>query len=218
MKSSVGRKAVVAVTGLLLVGFVVAHMLGNLQIFMGQEQLNWYAHKLQSTPLLLWPARFFLLAVVVLHIFFSIQLAIENKKARPISYAVKDTVQASLASRTMVVSGILLTFFIIYHLLHFTFGLTHPEIFHLVDAKGRHDVYAISVLSFQNWLLSGAYVVAMFFLCFHLSHGLASFPQSLGLNNDKYQPCLKRMAKAVSAIIFIGNSSIPLSVFFGFVK
>ncbi len=208
----------VAVTGLLLVGFVVAHMLGNLQIFMGQEQLNWYAHKLQSAPLLLWPARFFLVLIVAAHIFFSTQLAVENKKARPVAYAVKDTVQASLASRTMVVSGILLTLFIIYHLLHFTFGLAHPEIFHLVDAKGRHDVYSISILSFQNWIISGAYVVAMFFLCFHLSHGLASFPQSLGLSNEKCQPCLKWMAKAVSAIIFIGNSSIPLSVLLGFVE
>ncbi|MGH7198212.1 MAG: succinate dehydrogenase cytochrome b subunit [Candidatus Omnitrophota bacterium] len=218
LKSSIGKKAVMAVTGLLFAGFVVAHMLGNLQIFLGQEPLNAYAKKLQGMPLLLWPARVSLLLIFVVHMWVSIKLAIENKKARPVAYASQNTVQASLASRTMMLSGMVIFAFVAYHLLHFTFGATNPEFFHLVDAKGRHDVYSMSVLSFRHVGISASYIFAMFVLCLHLSHGLASFPQSLGLNNEKCLPALKVFANTVALLIFIGNSSIPLAVIFNVIK
>lgn len=218
LRSSVGKKAVMAVTGLLFAGFVVVHMLGNLQIFLGQEALNAYAKKLQGLPLLLWPARAALLLIFVTHMWLSIKLAIENRRARPVPYASKNTVQASLASRTMMLSGMVLFAFIVYHLLHFTFGVTNPEFFHLVDSKGRHDVYSMSVLSFRNLGISAAYIFSMFILCLHLSHGLASFPQSLGLNNEKCLPKLKVFANTAALLIFIGNSSIPLAVLFNVIK
>lgn len=216
LRSSIGKKAVVSVTGLLLSGFVVAHMLGNLQIFMGQDALNAYAKKLQSMPLLLWPARLFLLAVLILHLAVSLKLAFENRKARPVQYVFKDTVQASFASRTMVLTGLIIFLFIVYHLLHFTLGITNPDFFHLVDAKGRHDVYSMAVLSFQNYYISGVYILAMFFLCLHLSHGLSSFPQSLGLSEEKCIPRLKCFANLAAVIIFLANSSIPAAVLLGF--
>jgi succinate dehydrogenase / fumarate reductase cytochrome b subunit len=217
LKSSVGQKAVVAVTGLVLFGFVVAHMLGNLQIFLGAEALNAYAKKLQNMPLLLWPARLFLLLTLLIHVFVSLKLAIENRKARPIPYVSKNTVQATAASRTMVFSGLAIFGFIVYHLLHFTFGVTHPGFFHLTDARGYHDVYSMVVLSFQDIWVSASYIAAMAFLCLHLSHGLASFPQSLGFNRESWIPGLKCAARAVALIIFIGNSSIPLAALLGWV-
>jgi succinate dehydrogenase / fumarate reductase cytochrome b subunit len=218
LKSSIGKKAVVAVTGLLLVGFVVAHMIGNLQIFLGPDAINGYAKKLQSLPLLLWPARFILLAIFAIHVTVSIKLAMENRAARPVAYFKKQTVRASRPSQMMILSGLVLLFFLIYHLLHFTFGVTHPDYFHLVDAQGRHDVYSMSVLSYRNVWLTAFYVLAMFFLCLHLSHGLQSFPQSLGFNDERLRPRLKTFANLTATVLFIGNSSMPLAAFLGMLK
>ena len=108
--------------------------------------------------------------------------------------------------------------FIVYHLLHFTFGIAHPDFYHLIDPQGRHDVYSMSVLSFQNFWISAFYVLAMFFLCVHLSHGLASSPQSLGWNREEMEPLLKKGALITSILIFIANSSIPLAVLLGIIR
>ncbi len=217
-KSSIGRKAITAVTGLILFGFVVVHMLGNLQVFLGQEALNGYAEHLEDLIFLLWPARIFLLITILIHIGVTLSLALENRKARPVSYAKKDTVQASLASRTMVLTGLIILSFIVYHLLHFTFGLTNPEASGLLDMKGRHDVYSMVILSFQNYKISGVYILAMFFLCVHLSHGLASAPQSLGLNSEKWAPVFKCTARVLALLIFLGNTSMPVAALMGFLK
>src|SRR3989338_5606638 len=217
-KSSVGRKAVMAVTGVFLFLFVVAHMLGNLQIFLGSEALNSYAEHLQNLPFLLWPARLFLLLVLLVHIAVSISLALENRSARPLRYAYEGTVQATYASRTMVVSGVLVFLFIVYHLMHFTFGITHPGLFHLIDDKGRYDVYSMVVLSFKNRWVSASYLLAMAALCNHLSHGVQSLFQSLGMNNEKSRPLFKKIAVAAALVIFLGNVSIPVAAFFGFLK
>ena len=210
-------------TGFFLFGFVVAHMLGNLQIFLGPEWLNGYAQHLQEIPFLLWPARAFLIISLIVHMVLAIQLAIENKKARPIPYVYQDTVEASLASRTMVFSGLVIFFFVIYHLLHFTFGKTNPDFYDLVDAKGRHDVYSMMVLSYQNIAISAAYLAALFFLFMHLSHGAPRFLQSLGLTNDSRgtacrAPMIERVGLGLAWIIFIGNCSIPLAVLFGLIR
>lgn len=219
LKSSIGKKAVMAVTGFFLFGFVLVHMLGNLQIFLGPEALNSYAEHLEDLPFLLWPARLFLLTTLIVHMTVGIQLAIENKNARGlVPYAVKNTVQASVASRTMVMSGLIIFAFIVYHLLHFTWGVTNPEFFHLTDTKGREDVYSMVVLSFRNVYISAAYIFAMAVLCLHLSHGIPSFFQSLGFNDEKWMPKLKCFGIAAAVIIFIGNSSIPAAALLHFLK
>ncbi len=200
-----------AVTGLILFGFVIVHMLGNLQIFLGQDQLNAYSEHIQELPFLLWPARIFLLLTLVVHMTVSINLAIENKNARPVRYAHEDTVQVSFASRTMVMSGLIIFAFIVFHLLHFTFDKIHPEFSNLQDSKGRDDVYSMVVLSFRDPLIAVSYITAMAVLCFHLSHGLSSLFQSLGLNNEDIKAKIKWTGYALALIVFIGNSSMPLA-------
>src|SRR5437879_234560 len=133
--ASVGKKFLMAASGFVLVGFVIAHLAGNLQIFLGQEAINRYGNFLQNTTELLWPARIFLLAMVVIHIVTSIQLTLDANAARPTAYAKKDYIKASLASRTMMYTGFLVLAFIVYHLLHFTFLKVHPQYSHLTDAR-----------------------------------------------------------------------------------
>ncbi len=193
-------------------------MLGNLQIYLGAEALNSYAQHLQSLPTVVWPARVFLLVTLIVHGVVSVWLAVENKNARPVRYAHEDTVQASRASRMMVASGVLVFLFIVYHLLHFTFGMTHPQYFGLSDPKGRHDVYSLVILSFRELWISGSYIAAMAVLCAHLSHGGQSLFQSLGFNNEKSLPWLKKIAMGAAVAIFIGYSSIPLAALLGFLK
>ena len=218
-ESSIGRKMTVAVTGLVLFVFVIFHMLGNLQIFLGPDALNDYARHLDETPFLLWPARVFLLCALLIHISLSLKLANENRKARPVRYVYEDTVQASRASRTMVITGLLVFFFIVYHLLHFTFGVTNPEFSHGVDSKGREDVYSMVVFSFQNGWISGTYILAMFFLYLHLSHGAASVFQTLGFSeSSRVRKTAERFGGWAALLIFIGNSLIPLAVLLGKLK
>jgi succinate dehydrogenase / fumarate reductase, cytochrome b subunit len=211
--SSIGKKMGMAVTGFFLFGFVIAHMLGNLQIFLGAEALNAYAAQLQSLTELLWPARIFLLTNLILHVWLAVRLTAENRRARPVPYGMKKTVQASYASKTMMMTGLIVLAFTIYHLLHFTFGKVHPQYYHLTDAQGRNDVYSMVVLSFRAPWIAAAYILAMIPLCLHLSHGVSSLFQSLGLNHAKYQPVLTWAGKVVGLVIFIGNSSIPLAVY-----
>ncbi|MEW6776129.1 MAG: succinate dehydrogenase cytochrome b subunit [Bdellovibrionota bacterium] len=217
-KSSIGAKAVMAVTGLALFGFVVMHMLGNLQVFLGQEHINRYGHFLKNAPEILWPARLGLLAFVGLHILSAFRLSLENQAARPVQYAHQATIQASVASRYMLLSGMVLLAFIAYHLAHFTLGMTHPEHFHLVDAQGRHDIYSMVILGFQNVWVSGFYILAMLCLGMHLSHGVSSLFQSLGLNSAKYRPTLQLGSRAFAALIVIGNCSMPIAVLTGCLK
>ena len=217
-KTSISKKTVMAVTGLMLFGFVLAHLAGNLLIFGGPDALNGYAQHLRDLGPLLWIARLVLLAAVLLHILTAVQLTLENKKARPVPYHRKQAIQTTYAARTMAFSGIIVLAYILYHLLHFTFGVTHPEISHGVDSHGHHDVYRMVVLSFRQPVIALAYVAAMALLCLHLSHGFKSLFQSLGLNNEKLEPCLCKISRALAVLIFAGYSSIPLSVLLGFVK
>src|SRR3989338_1130503 len=217
LKASVGKKAVVAVTGALLYLFVIAHTLGNLQIFIGQEWLNAYAQHLKDWPFVLWPARAGLLAALVLHVAVSINLAAENRRARPIAYAKKRFVKASLASRTMIFSGLLIFAFIVYHLLHYTFHVTHPQYSGLIDAKGRHDVYSMVVLSFRELPVSAGYIAAMAALALHVGHGGQSLFQSLGFNDEKRLPLLEQASVAMGWIFFIGNASIPVAAWAGWI-
>jgi succinate dehydrogenase / fumarate reductase, cytochrome b subunit len=218
--SSVGKKFIMALTGLALFLFVVAHLVGNLQVFLGPEEINRYGDFLQTNLELIWPARIGLLVIVLLHIWSAIQLTIENRAARPQPYAQHEVVAASYASRTMFWSGLIIAAFIIYHLLHFTvqmqaINLTGKSFVDLHDAKGRHDVYAMLVLGFKNPLVAGFYIFAMFLLCLHLSHGLSAMFQSLGWKTPAYAPIIDCGARAVSWLIFAGYISIPIAVQLG---
>ncbi len=218
-RSSIGKKIIVALTGLLLIGFIIGHLLGNLQIFFGPEYINSYAEKLRSLGVLLWVIRGFLLLTVLLHIFFTISLAIDNRRARPQAYQKKKHVKATFASRSMALSGLVLLAFIIFHLAHFTVRVTDPR-FQLLkaDPLNQYDVYSMMVYGFQNPIVSGFYILAMFLLALHLSHGTSSFFQSLGLNDKKLTPRLAMLGRVFAVLIFVGYVSIPIAVLIGLIK
>lgn len=215
--SSLGKKYVMAITGLLLFLFVIVHMAGNLQVYLGREPMNAYAELLQSKPVLLWTARAGLFVIAVLHIISAIQLAAENRAARPESYEEGKPI-ASLASRTILVSGLIVFAFIVYHLLHFTLGVTNPDFVDLHDAAGRHDVYAMVVEAFRNPYVSVFYIISMALLCLHLSHGVSSLFQSLGIRRKTTVASFNRFAQVSAALIFIGNCSIPVAILAGVVR
>jgi succinate dehydrogenase / fumarate reductase cytochrome b subunit len=221
--SSLGKKYIMAISGMALFAFVVLHMVGNLQIFLGPDAINDYGYFLQSKPELVWPARFGLLILVLLHIWAAIKLSAENRAARPEGYRKFNPVGSSYASRTMLVSGLLIFCFIVYHLLHFTaqvpgINFTGKNFTTLEDAKQHHDVYRMMVLGFSQPIVSIFYIISMALLCLHLSHGVSSMFQSLGWKNKKYGTFIDRFAMAAAVVLIIGYSSIPLAVLFGVIK
>ncbi len=218
-KSSVGKKFIVAITGIILILFVIGHLLGNLQIFLGPDWVNGYAQHLRDLGALLWIVRVVLLLTVVLHIYFTIKLAIENRRARPKNYAKKENVKASFASRHMVVSGLVVFAFIIFHLLHFTvrkIDSRFPLLKH--DPLNHYDVYSMMVYGFQNVYVSAFYIIGLFLLTLHLTHGSSSFFQSLGLNDKKLTPRLALAGRIFAWAIFVGYTAIPVAVLLGLVK
>jgi succinate dehydrogenase / fumarate reductase cytochrome b subunit len=218
-RSSVGRKMIVAATGVVLILFVIGHLLGNLQIFLGPDWINGYAKHLRDLGPILWAIRAFLIIVVVAHIYYTIRLAIENRRARPERYRRKDIVKATLASRTMVMSGLIILAFVIYHLLQFTVHVTDPRFDALPkDPLGHYDVYSMMILGFQSPLISGFYILGMFLLAMHLSHGSSSFFQSLGWNDQKLAPRFALAGRIFAWCLFLGYSSIPVAVLLGWVK
>jgi succinate dehydrogenase / fumarate reductase cytochrome b subunit len=213
----IGKKAVMAITGVMLVGYVVAHMLGNLQIYSANPaQINAYAaflHNPANAPLL-WGARTVLLAAVILHILAAVQLWLQNRAARPVAYVKKDDVPASYAARTMIWSGPIVGAFVIFHVLHLTVGAVLP----LRDVGGNPitpDVHYNVIAGFQNYAVSGFYIFAMILLCMHLYHGMWSMFQSLGISHPRYTGKLKRGAAILAILIAIGNCSIPIAVMTG---
>lgn len=222
-KSSLGKKYIMAISGFVLFLFVIGHLAGNLQFFLGAESINRYGHFLQSNVELLWPARIILLVIIGLHIWSAIKLSAENKAARPVAYANWNPTVATYASRTMLMSGIIVFAFIIYHLLHYTvlvksINFTGSDFSTLEDAQQRHDIFRMMVLGFSNPLVSGFYIVGIFFLCLHLSHGLSAMFQSIGWKNKVYGPCLDKGARVLAWLIFLGYVSIPISVLLGYGK
>lgn len=216
LTSSVGRKWIVGLTGVGLVAFVTGHMIGNLQIFLGQEAINKYAAFLQGLGELLWLIRFGLLALVVAHIYFTIQLTIENRKARPVKYAVTGYRTSTRASRTMIVSGLILVCFIVFHILHYTAQTIDPSFADLHDAQGRHDVYRMMILGFKNVWASAFYIVGMFLLCQHLGHGIASFAQTLSLKTKSLTTFWTKIGPVWAWAVFVGYVIIPVAVLAGY--
>ncbi|MGH9855830.1 MAG: succinate dehydrogenase cytochrome b subunit [Blastocatellia bacterium] len=217
-RSSLGKKYVMAITGLGLWGFVIIHMLGNLQIFLGPEKINAYAALLKATPALLWSARAGLLFIAALHVVTAAQLVLANRRARPIGYEFKKPVASTFANRTMFLSGLVILAFILFHLAHFTLGWVNPQFPRLEDAEGRHNVYRMMITGFSNPVVSIFYIVSMGLLLSHLSHGVSSVFQSLGLRSKKTFGFFDKLAKVSALALFIGNSLIPLAILFGFVR
>jgi succinate dehydrogenase cytochrome b subunit len=229
--TSVGMKATTAVTGALLTGFVIVHLIGNLKLFGGQDAINSYAQFLKDLGPLLWIGRGALLTVFVLHIYLALTLAMRASAARPVAYQHPATIQASTGSVTMPWTGLVILAFVLFHLAHFTFGwvkstpaydpvtntIVDTNYLSLVDAQGRHDVYSMVVAGFRNPIVSALYIVAMVFLYVHLSHGIGSVFQTLGLNTPRLQPFVSALSRVLALLLSAGNILIVLAVWSGLV-
>jgi succinate dehydrogenase / fumarate reductase, cytochrome b subunit len=209
--TSIGKKVVMAITGLILFGFVIGHMLGNLQVFMGAKQMNAYAAMLKANATLLWGVRIVLLVGVILHIVAAVQLTRMSQRSRPEGYHYKDVIQADYAARTMRWSGPIIAVFVIYHLLHFTTGSVHPQF-------DVHDVYHNVISGFRVWPVSLFYIIAMVALAFHLWHGVWSLFQTLGLINPKSTKIIHRLAAIATLALVTGFISIPMAVLAGLIS
>lgn len=215
--SSIGKKLLMAVSGLIAVAYLAGHMIGNLQIFLGQNQINAYAHGLHSLGPMLWVVRGFLIIFLALHVWKGIQLKLENWSARPVKYAKNTTVQASLASRTMIWTGVFIFAFLIYHIMHYTVRSTNPEFNFYVDALGRADVYRMVIEGFTNPVIAIFYVVAVGLACFHLSHAFSSMFQSVGWTTPKMLKRLEALGTTVAVILFLGFAAVPVAVLTKFI-
>lgn len=217
-RTTVGQKAVMAVTGIMLFGFVVAHMLGNLKVFQGPQKLDAYAEWLREvgSPLfghgqLLWVARIVLLVAAGLHIWSALVLTRLSRAARPVRYRKLAAVESTYASRTMRWGGVLIALFVVYHLLHFTFGSVHPDF-------QSGSVYHNVVVGFSAWPVSAFYIVTMIALSLHLFHGLWSLFQTLGWNHPKYNRYRRVFAMVFALAVGVGNISMPVAVLLGVVR
>jgi succinate dehydrogenase / fumarate reductase cytochrome b subunit len=208
--ATVGKKIVMAVSGIVLAGFVCLHMLGNMNFFRSVEAMNDYAKLLRFEPALLWAARGFLLAMVVAHVWASVQLALLNKlEARPVGYVKKKSAGSTYASRTMYWSGPIILAFVVYHLMHFTWGAGGTAFEELRPSENIVAGFSVPAIAI-------VYIVAMGMLMLHLYHGVWSMFQTLGFNHPRYTPMLKKLAAALSILLFAGFSSIPVAVMLGY--
>lgn len=206
--TTVGKKILMAVTGIILVLYVLAHMMGNLQIYIGAKQIDAYARLLHSTPPLLWGARAVLIFCVLVHIVAAVQLWLRNRASRPVKYRVFRPPEVDIAARTMVWSGPILLAFIIYHILHLTTGDAHPQYEELAPF---HNV----VTGFSVWWAAGIYIVANLLLAFHLYHGVWSLFQTLGWDHPRWGYLRRILAAVVAVVVGAANISIPLAVLAG---
>ena len=214
--SSIGKKTIVALTGILLVLFVTGHLLGNFTIFLGPDWINSYAKHLQDLGPLLWVIRASLLGILVAHIFFTMLLWKENQAARPKKYLASDPIQTTVFARTMRLSGLIVLAFIIFHLAHFTVRIVDPAYQHMdtmLDGHEVHDVYAMVVKGFSVPWIVVVYIVGLFLLTLHLSHGLGSLFQTLGITNQRLRPMLELVTRAYAWLLFVGYASIPIAIF-----
>ncbi len=201
----IGKKAVMAISGIVLFGFVVGHLLGNLQIFLGPDVFNGYARTLRHLPALIWSVRILLLVMVTLHIWSSLHLAVTKSEARPIGYVKHASTSSTYASRTMYMTGPIIAAFVIYHLMQFTFGVGGT-------AFEQFDAFGNVINGFRVPVVSGFYVIAIGLLCLHLRHGLWSIFQTLGFDHPRYMRSAKTIAAILALVIFLGFISIPVAV------
>lgn len=216
MRSSIGAKHVMAVTGILLVLFTIQHMTGHLVMFLGQDAYNDYAHWAQNLGhgSVKWLLRGGLLGLLLVHAVVGIRLAAHNRAARPVAYRMYKTRATSRRARAMAYTGIASFAFLTFHILHFTVGVVRPEHFHVLDSKGRYDAYTMFVRGFQDPLLLATYLAGMLLLTIHLTHGISSSFQSLGIDHPKYRGWLRR-GPALAVVLFAGFALPPLAVAIG---
>ncbi|MGA9523098.1 MAG: succinate dehydrogenase cytochrome b subunit [Myxococcaceae bacterium] len=208
-------KFVMAVTGIAMLGFLVGHLAGNLQVFGGYEGINAYGAFLKGSPGILWTTRIGLLIALGLHIWAGVRLSRINHAARPQAYAVKKNRASSWYARYMLVSGTIIFAFLVFHLLHFTVGSIFPKQFALLDPLGRHDVFSMMVLSFQIPWVVVFYVVAMTLLFFHLGHGIWSMTQSLGFWGPRFTPAMMKIGVAIAILLAVGFATMPIAILGG---
>jgi succinate dehydrogenase / fumarate reductase, cytochrome b subunit len=211
--SMVGKKVVMGVTGLIGIGFVILHSLGNLLVFRGPAAINSYSHFLKSTGELLWALRIVLIVAVALHVIAAVQLTRQSHSARPIAYTKRERQVATVASRTMRWGGALLLVFIVLHILHFTTGTIRPS-----GAFSKEDVYANVVTSFRIWWVALFYVVAMVALGLHLFHGAWSSVRSIGVSPPSRQPLHHRISLAIALLVWAAFTAVPVAVLSGIVR
>jgi len=216
--SSVGRKIVMAATGQLIILFLIVHVLGNATIYFGL--LNSYAAHLHAMPPLVWSFRIGLLILFSFHIYYGIVLTLENNRAKPQSYVMRNDLSATVAGRNMVWTGAAIGSFLVYHLLHFTVQVTNPSLAaarHL-DSLGRPDVFMMVVKSFRNFGIASAYLFSMIALWLHLSHGIQSSFQTWGLNSEQSFPIIKRAGAFAAIVLFAAYVAIPVAIAAGILK
>jgi succinate dehydrogenase / fumarate reductase, cytochrome b subunit len=209
--SSIGKKVIMALTGTVMFGFLIAHMLGNLQVFLGREVMNHYAETLHGNLPLLWGLRILVLVSVLLHSWAAVQLTAVKAAARPVPYVKPANVQATTGSRTMMLSGPVIALFLIGHLLHLTTGTIHPQFVEL-------HAYENVVNGFSNPIASGLYIIAMILVGFHLSHGIWSVFQSVGISHPRYTPWIKKFSGVFAWVLIAGFIAVPISVLAGLVR
>jgi len=213
--SSIGKKTIVALTGIALAAFVTGHLLGNFTIFLGPDWINAYAKHLADLGPMLWVIRLALLGILVAHIFFIALLWKENQAARPKKYLASDPIQTTVFARSMRLSGIIVLAFIVFHLAHFTVRIIDPSYQHMdtmLDGHEVHDVFKMVVVGFSNPWIVAVYLIGLFLLTLHLSHGLGSLFQTLGITNRRLRPLLEFVTKAYAWLLFLGYASIPISI------
>lgn len=216
--SSIGKKILMALSGGVLVLFLIAHLLGNLEIFAGRDAINTYSAFLLSIPKMLWSLRIGIIVAFVVHLVTSVQLSLAQRAARPVKYLDKKSRAATLASRTMLLGGLVVLSFVLFHLAHLTFGITNPDHAALVDEKGRHDVYSMVVLGFQDIRISLFYILAQIFLGFHLSHGFSSAAQTLGITTVKTANMIRVGGIGFAVVLCLLYVSIPFAVLMGWLS
>ena len=216
VRSSIGAKHVMAVTGLVLFGFAIVHMIGHLQMFGGQNMYNAYAHFLQELWEVKWPVRAGLLALLAIHVILAIGLVAKNRAARPVGYARYRAVTSSAVGRAMAATGLVVFAFLAFHILHFTLGQVQPGYFHMMDPKDRWDAYSMFIHGFQNPAIYAVYLAGMVLLAMHLGHGAASWLQSLGLRHPKYP--VDRLGPRLAVALFVGYMVPPTAVLVGLLR
>ncbi|MBI5848286.1 MAG: succinate dehydrogenase cytochrome b subunit [Nitrospirae bacterium] len=214
LSNPTGRKIVMSLTGLMMIFFAVIHLLGNISFYKGPQGINAYANVLQGLGPLLWTSRFAMLTAIFLHGFFGIRLTLENRRAKSPKYAVNNNLSTTFAGRSMIWTGLLIAFYLGYHLLHFTLQIIFPETSAArnPDALGRPDVYLMMIQSFHKPAIVFIYFSGLAALSLHLSHGIQSMVQTVGLNSEKTVPLMMKVAAVVAAIVFLAYISIPAGI------
>ena len=218
-RSTIFQKWVMAITGILLVLFLVGHLSGNLLIFLGPDAMNGYAQGLRDLfhGAAIWIVRLGLILVFILHIRAGIILSARNRASKGQKNMKVEPRKSSVASRTMTYTGILIAVYALYHLAHFTWGAVHSDFYQYTDELGRHDVYRMVILSFQQPVIVAAYVIAMIVTGLHLNHAISSAFQTLGVNHPRYTPLINSVGPALGILLVLGFISVPLAIAFGLV-